>query len=171
MKITNATIMFAVNEGGKEKAGVGDVTMPDITYKTEEITGAGLMGSYNSVLAGQLEAMKMTINFRNTTEDFFKLSTPVNHTLDIRDAQQVDDSVLDTTSVSKIKHIVRGKTISASGGSIKPASPHDASLEIAVNYWATYLDGKKIREIDILNHICYIDGTDYFADVREALGE
>ena len=41
----------------------------------------------------------------------------------------------------------------------------------AVRYWATYIDGKKVREIDPLNFICLIDGTDYLADVRKALGK
>lgn len=38
-------------------------------------------------------------------------------------------------------------------------------------YWATYLDGKKVRELDPTNFICYINGTDYLAAVRKALGK
>ena len=34
----------------------------------------------------------------------------------------------------------------------------------------TYIDGKKVREVDQLNFICYVNGTDYLADVRKALG-
>lgn len=45
------------------------------------------------------------------------------------------------------------------------------ATEFAVRYWATYIDGKKVREIDPLNFICLIDGTDYLADVRKALGK
>lgn len=29
---------------------------------------------------------------------------------------------------------------------------------------------KKVREVDQLNFICYVNGTDYLADVRKALG-
>lgn len=51
-----------------------------------------------------------------------------------------------------------------------PAAPSNGSGEYAVRYWATYIDGKKVREVDQLNFICYVNGTDYLADVRKALG-
>ena len=50
-----------------------------------------------------------------------------------------------------------------------PKSCGDAALS-SVRYWATYIDGKKVREVDQLNFICYVNGTDYLADVRKALG-
>ena len=56
------------------------------------------------------------------------------------------------------------------GGSVAPATPSNGSGEYAVRYWATYIDGKKVREVDQLNFICYVNGTDYLADVRKALG-
>ena len=57
------------------------------------------------------------------------------------------------------------------GGTLAPASAADASGEYAVRYWATYVDGQKIREIDPMNSICIINGVDYLADVRKALGK
>ena len=53
----------------------------------------------------------------------------------------------------------------------EPATPANGSGEYAVRYWATYLEGKKVRELDPLNFICYINGTDYLAAVRKALGK
>ena len=35
----------------------------------------------------------------------------------------------------------------------------------------TYINGKKVRELDPLNFICYINGVDYLAGVRAALGK
>ena len=46
-----------------------------------------------------------------------------------------------------------------------------ASGEYAVSYYALYLDGKKVVEIDQLNFIYYINGKDYLEDVRKALGK
>lgn len=39
------------------------------------------------------------------------------------------------------------------------------------SYYATYIDGKKKLEIDPLNYIYYVNGKDYLADVRKALGK
>ena len=41
----------------------------------------------------------------------------------------------------------------------------------SVRYWATYIDGAKVREIDPLNFICEVNGVDYLADVRKAIGK
>lgn len=60
---------------------------------------------------------------------------------------------------------------STKGGTIAPATPTSGSGEYAVRYWATYINGKKVRELDPLNFICYINGVDYLAGVRAALGK
>ena len=57
------------------------------------------------------------------------------------------------------------------GGSIAPATPTNGSGEYSVRYWATYIDGAKVREIDPLNFICVVNGVDYLADVRKAIGK
>ena len=88
MAIDQSIINFAVYEDSIEYAGMAKATLPDVTFLTQSISGAGI------------------------------------------------------------------------GGNID-----------AVRYWATYLDGKKVRELDPLNFICYINGTDYLAAVRKALGK
>ena len=40
-----------------------------------------------------------------------------------------------------------------------------------MTYFATYIDGAKVLEIDILNFIYFVNGVDYLADVRKALGK
>ena len=72
--------------------------------------------------------------------------------------------------VRAVKHILVVIPKSDKGGSVAPAAPSNGSGEYAVRYWATYIDGKKVREVDQLNFICYVNGTDYLADVRKALG-
>ena len=49
--------------------------------------------------------------------------------------------------------------------------PADASGEHAVYYYAIYRDGKKETEIDPVNFICLVNGVDYLAEVRKALGK
>ena len=56
-------------------------------------------------------------------------------------------------------------------GQVAPASPADASGTYSVYYYAGYKDGKKLWEIDPFNQICVINGVDYLADVRKALGK
>ena len=85
-------------------------------------------------------------------------------------AQQDEDVVAGEVVVRAVKHIFVVIPKSDKGGTVAPASPSNGSGEYAVRYWATYIDGKKVREIDPLNFKCEINGVDYLAPVRTALG-
>jgi hypothetical protein len=47
----------------------------------------------------------------------------------------------------------------------------DTSGEYVVYYFAAYKDGKQLWEVDKRNMKCVIDGVDYMAPVRKALGK
>lgn len=70
-----------------------------------------------------------------------------------------------------VKHVLMVTPTKFAPGKLAPAASAEASGEYAATYFATYIDGKKVLEIDIINFIYYINGTDYLADVRKALGK
>ena len=148
-------INFKVYEDSVEYVGMAQATLPDLTALTQSISGAGIAGTVESVILGHFDAM---------------LSEPRRHTIDLRVAQQDEDVVAGKVVVRAVKHILVVIPKSDKGGSVAPATPSNGSGEYAVRYWATYIDGKKVREVDQLNFICYVNGTDYLADVRKALG-
>lgn len=164
-------INFAVYEDGSEYVGLAKATLPDLTALTQSISGAGIAGNVEAVILGHYDAMTLTLSFRTTTKQSIKLSEPRRHNIDLRVAQQDENTTKGEIEVRAVKHILVVVPKVDKGGSIAPASQSDGSGEYAVRYWATYIDGKKYREIDPLNFKCYINGTDYLADVRSALGK
>lgn len=46
----------------------------------------------------------------------------------------------------------------------------DTKNTIEVNYIKITVDGGTVFELDKYNYICNVDGTDYLANVRDALG-
>lgn len=170
-KVNESIINFAVYENAVEYYGMAEVTLPEITNLTAEVTGAGISGTFESVVLGHLEAMTLTLNFRTLVKDAVTLSEPRDHTIDLRAAQQSKDTVSGRTVVTPVKHVLVVKPKKLSPGKLAPASAADASGEYAVTYWATYIDGKKLLEIDILNFIYIVNGVDYLAEVRTALGK
>ena len=166
-----STINFAVYEDSTEFLGMSKVTLPDVTMLTQSINGAGLAGNIESVLLGHFEAMTLGLAFRNTTKQVVRLTEPRRHNIDLRIAQQDEDTVKGQVVVRKVKHVLVVIPKSTKGGTVAPASPTDGSGEYAVRYWATYIDGKKVQEIDQMNFICYINGVDYLEPVRKALGK
>lgn len=166
-----SVINFAIYEDGSEYLGMASVALPDLNALTQSVSGAGIAGNVDAVILGHFEAMSMTLNFRTMTEQSIKLSEPRRHNIDLRVAQQEEDPVSGTVGAVAVKHVLVVVPKSDKGGSVAPASPSNGSGEYAVRYWKTYIDGKKVREIDPLNFICEINGTDYLADVRKALGK
>ena len=163
-------INFKVYEDSVEYVGMAQATLPDLTALTQSISGAGIAGTVESVILGHFDAMTLGLNFRTVTDQSVKLSEPRRHTIDLRVAQQDEDVVAGKVVVRAVKHILVVIPKSDKGGSVAPAAPSNGSGEYAVRYWATYIDGKKVREVDQLNFICYVNGTDYLAGVRKALG-
>ena len=170
-KIDETVIGFAVYEDATEYIGISEVTLPEISNITEEISGAGIGGKIESVILGAIEAMSLTLNFRTVTNNAIKLHEPRQHNIDLRAAQQQKDTVKGTTEVVSVKHILVVTPKKLNPGKVATAAAAEVSGEYAVSYYATYIDGKKKLEIDPLNYIYYVNGKDYLADVRKALGK
>lgn len=113
----------------------------------------------------------ITLNFRTVTNNAIKLHEPRQHNIDLRAAQQQKDTVKGTTEVVSVKHILVVTPKKLNPGKVATAAAAEVSGEYAVSYYATYIDGKKKLEIDPLNYIYYVNGKDYLADVRKALGK
>ena len=170
-KINESVINFQVYENAVEHYGMAEVTLPEISFITNEVKGAGISGTFESVILGHLEAMTLTLNFRTLVRDAIALLEPRNHQIDLRVAQQDNDTVSGQTKVVALKHVLVVKPKKLNPGKVTPASPADASGEYSVTYWATFIGGEKTLEIDILNFIYFVNGKDYLADVRKALGK
>ena len=171
MKHDEAIINYAVYENGTELLGHAEVTLPELSKVTAEIKGAGLSGTINAPIAGHFEAMTMTLNFRVPTKQQYALFQSGNHTIDLRAAQQRRDQTTGIVETVNVKHVLTVTPIKLAPGKIAPASTADGSGEYAVTYYATYIDGQKVLEIDIANFVAYINGVDELASVRKALGK
>lgn len=171
MKVDETVIGFAVYEDATEYYGMSEATLPEISNLTEEISGAGIGGKIESVILGAIEAMTTTLNFRTVTKNAIKLHEPREHKIDLRAAQQQKDTTKGTIEVVKVKHLLTLTPKKLNLGKLATASAAEVSGEYATTYYATYIDGEKVLEIDPLNYIYFVNGKDYLADVREALGK
>ena len=164
-------INFAVYEDGQEYVGMANVALPTLSNLVQSINGAGIGGNIEAIVLGHVDAMTLTLNFRTTTPASIRLSEPRRHTIDLRVAQQHEDPVNNTINAVAEKHVFVIVPKTHNPGTIAAASPSNGSGEYAVRYWATWIDGKKVRELDPMNFICMVDGVDYLAPVKKALGK
>lgn len=170
-KQPEAYIDFEVYEDAKNFVGISQVTLPNINFLTQQITGAGISGNVEAVLTGMVDAMSLTLNFRNATDAAVKLMAPRRHNIDLRVAEQNWDTAAIQKTISADKYVLVVIPKNTQPGTVAPASASDASGEYSVYYYAGYKDGVKLWEIDPWNYKCEIGGVDYMKDVRKALGK
>lgn len=170
-KVDEFVVSYAMYENGTEYMGTTEVALPDLEFMTEELSGAGIAGTVEEVITGNMSAMTTTFNFRTVGKWTTKLLEPRVHNIDLRVAQQNMETKDGITSVSSVKHIMKIKPKKTTLGKVSAASTADASGEYSVLYYALYVDGAKITEVDPLNFVCIINGKDYLQEVRKALGK
>lgn len=168
--IDQSYINFAAYKGSNEYLGITKVTLPDIKFLTQNISGAGIAGNIEAVIA-HVEAMTLNLDFRTTTEEAMSLLEPTRHHLELRVARQDEDVVEEELTTAEIKHVFVVIPKNYKGGSIAPASTGDASGEYAVRYWKCEIDDETVIEIDPLNYVIKINGVDYGRTVARILGK
>lgn len=169
--INPAVINYAVYEGSEEYVGQSQVTLPSLQMITQTVKGAGIAGEIETVLIGQMRAMELQMQMLVMTKSVIKLAEQRIHDLELREAQQVVDATTGNHSVEAVKHVFKVFPKQLDGGTLQPQSTSNANIAWAVYYWAEYRDGVKVLELDPINYICYINGTDYLEPVRRALGK
>lgn len=105
MAIDQSVINFAVYEDSVEYLGMSKATLPDVTFLTQSISGAGVGGNVEAVILGHLEAMTLGLEFRTTTPQSVRLSELRGHSIDLRVANQYEDPVSGVVEARKEKHI------------------------------------------------------------------
>ncbi len=170
-KVNESIINCAIYEDSTEFYGMAEVTLPEVSQKAESLTGAGIAGDVESVIIGHIEAMSTSLSFRTITSNVVALQEPRDHKIEVRVAQQSKDTTNGKMIVESIKHVMMLRPKKFTPGKVAPASPAEAGGEFSVSYFATYIDGKKTFEVDPLNFVFFVNGKDYLADVRKALGK
>ena len=135
------------------------------------MNGAGIGGDVEVPVNGHYDALVMEMAFRNYSPRVARLREHRRHNIELRVAQQNEDRVKGQIVTDAVKHVFVVIPKSASGGTVAPATPGDMAIAFSVRYWATFVNGKKLDDIDQLNRIDIVNGIDYDAPVRAALGK
>lgn len=172
MKIPEKVINFTcyVN-GSSELAGMVDLTLPTIENMTETISGAGIAGEMESVTPGHTSAMTFSINFRSLVDKNISLIKPEPYDFEVKGALQETDSKTGKIEVKKLTVSIRGIPKKADLGKLAVSKSTDTNGEFTCEYLKIDIDGKTSLEIDKSNMVFNVDGKDYLAEVRAALGK
>ena len=156
------------NGDGDELIGItSEMTLADLVNLTAEISGAGIAGKYNTPVIGQYDSMQQEIPFRIMYKDMASIINPMKPVrVNIRGAIQVTDTSTGASKFCGFRYVVGGRCVSVKPGSMQPGNSMGASVTVEETYVLIEIDGEKVVEIDKLNNICKIDGTDLLEEVR-----
>lgn len=161
---------FLVYFNGAKLAGTADIQLPAFENLTETVRGAGILGEYESPTIGHFQSMKMTINWRVVNESVISLVAPVVGSFDCRGANQIYDSGTGQYIFVPCRVLARGIANRNELGKMEKGSPYDASSEIEITYIKVEINGVTRVELDKVGYKFVVNGKDYLADIRKALG-
>ena len=164
-------INFAVYLEGSDCLGVAEGNFPNLEAMTSEVKGAGIAGTLDSIVLGHFNSTTVTLKWRNTTSDFAKLAAHRTFDLDLHGAHQDYDAGLGEYVTKPVHVYLKGTPKHSNIGDLVVGDGTNTETELEVSYLKFEIDGKERIEMDKFNYIYKVNGVDYLAGVRSALGK
>lgn len=166
--IPTVTNTYNVYDEGNAMVGLSDeITIPDFTAVTEELSGSGLLGKIQEAVMGHFDSQEMEIPFLNLDNDIFSYANPLKIiTLNLRASQQQLNKE-GSAGYRGIRIAIRGKMKSFKPGVLKQGGKMNASITLELHYILIAIDGETKLELDKLNSVYRINGEDIMEEMRK----
>lgn len=171
MDITNVPEVinnYNVYHNGNVFVGVsGEVTLPSFDAITEEVSGAGILGTYDTAIAGHYGPITQEVPFRILDEDIFSIMDPTEP-VDLTFRGSAQSTVKDTGALDYkgMRIVERGRLKSFTPGSLAQGKQMNASVTLELMYILIEVDGKTMLEYDKLNAVFVVNQKDLLEKVR-----
>lgn len=160
---------FNVYKSGNRLIGVtSEMSLAEISAITETISGAGLLGEYETVIMGHFSSMSQEVPFRMLEEDVFSLANPMEvQELTLRATEQVSEKGTANLETKGMRIVIRGRAKAFKPGTIKMGGQMGASVTLELLYMMIEINGEKKFELDKLNEVFIVDGVDIMAQIKQ----
>ena len=144
-------------DGVKAIGTAPEITLPQITSETIDVSGAGILGKISAPNIGQFESIEQEVSFNLVYSSFVNVLSPKRQVnLTFRVAQQAVDKSLG--------YAYKGLRI-VEVGRVKAGEGMEAKVKLELTYIMIENDGEEIIAIDKLNGVYRVQGEDMLADV------
>lgn len=156
---------FNVYVDGRGYAGrVEEITLPKLTIKTEEFLGAGMAAPVEIDLG--MEKLEMELTFAEYDSEIFKLFGLTNGS---ETAFTIRGAIQGSGSTESVVINVRGFFKELDCDTWKPAEKTALKCSIACTYYKLSIGGVELIEIDPVNMVRNVNGSDQLSGLREIL--
>lgn len=143
---------------------IGDhvkVTLPDLKWKTDTLTGAGVGGDINVPLVGLAEAMSVQVNLRGVSKSNVPiLLKPGERKIEVRYNQ---NRMTADSSFKRVntKVFMTALGTGVSNGGVQRGNATDGNVTLSVYRIRWVEDGEELYLFDQANQTLRINGVDY----------
>ncbi|MTI49704.1 MAG: hypothetical protein FH761_17880 [Firmicutes bacterium] len=168
MIISGNVVAHKLYSDGEEIMDSVSVQFPSIELATGELKGAGILGSIDMPMTGQINAMTFTINSRGVSKSNSKLAKPGVQKLEvrfIRDVTRANGDVIPEGS----KVYITGINKKYDPGKVEQGATMDGSIDFEVLRYRQVINGEETLLIDKLNSVYKVNGVDHMKNIRGML--
>ncbi len=161
---------YEVYYEGRRFLGMATVDLPEFNFKTNTISGPGIMGDIDFAGLGHTESLEITLNWRTINTDLITLAGQKAHDLTLRGSQQNYDQANKKIASEPVRIDFRGIPKQATIGKFEHVEQTESKSVFEVITLHIYIANVMKIKYDKVNYICEIDGVDYLKEYRENVG-
>lgn len=157
------------NDANRIMGTTAELNIAELQAMTATVSGAGILGEYNTSVVGMFQSMSQEIPFRMIDRDFFTmLNTGEQSKVVLRSSvQQRNRETGGTISTSAMRFVFRGHPTAAKFGTVKIGELMNASITLELTYVLVEIDGVTMLELDKLNSVYKVAGKDLLKDIMK----
>lgn len=163
-------VSYNVYIGENRLVGIsGEVTLPNFEAMTSTISGAGILGEYESATIGHFGSQTIEIPFRTLQDQSFSLAKLKGESLILRAAQQSYDVAGGGVNKRPLKITLRGQPKGLNLGTLAVGGATGTTNTLEILYIKIEENNRTMLEFDKLNYVYIVDGEDLLADIRNMI--
>lgn len=167
-----ATLINAkVYDSGKNLLGIGDTEIGDLEFMTESVAGLGIGGELDLPILGHFKSLTLKIKWNSVSAEAMTLLAPKAHQLSIYASIQNWEYDEGNFKPVPCRVSCRATPKKSGVGKFEMGKKMEPESEFELTYLKMSINGEDVLEIDKINFICMIKGTDYLQTVRSQLGQ
>ena len=152
-------------DGTKMIGVAASATLPEVNMKTSTVSGVGVNGELDSPTIGQFESMEQEIQFNTLYSSAMDMLNPLSVVnLTFRAAQQVYDKT-GGYAFKGLRIVMGGRVKEFNPGTVKKGDAMDAETTLELTYYMIEVDGEQVVEVDKLNGVYKVNGSDMLAGI------